>query len=263
MLYTIIYFSGTGNTAHMAEKIKEKLLASKNNVQIFAIEKFKIEDIQNAIDNADKILFGYPIYGSDIPELMKTVMLKLDGKGKETGIFVTQYLFSGDGSGIAKRFLKNQNFKVNYGVHLNMKSNVNFKIIKEHKPLNKKEETKARLRLLKAESKMEVFTDAFVKGKSFKEGLGVLSIPLGLLQRPLFRLGYKFIKNKIKINQDKCNQCGYCINNCPHNNFEIKNEKYFAKDNCMLCLRCFNFCPENAITFCGIQPKDKNYKSLI
>ena len=55
---------------------------------------------------------------------------------------------------------------------------------------------------------------------------------------------------KVKIDEEKCTGCGACINTCPSDVFEMKNEKATVKDEdaCIACRACESACPENAIT---------------
>ncbi|MBU0951580.1 MAG: 4Fe-4S binding protein [Elusimicrobia bacterium] len=60
-----------------------------------------------------------------------------------------------------------------------------------------------------------------------------------------------YLKNvtTLKLNAQKCNGCGKCIEVCPHEVFEIKNKKSFIKekDACMECGACAKNCPEGAL----------------
>jgi len=61
----------------------------------------------------------------------------------------------------------------------------------------------------------------------------------------------KYLKNvaTLKLNIEKCNGCGKCIEACPHEVFEIRNKKSCIKDKdaCMECGACAKNCPESAI----------------
>ena len=63
---------------------------------------------------------------------------------------------------------------------------------------------------------------------------------------------FKYVKNVVtlKINKEKCNGCGMCINVCPHDVFKIINKKaeIIFKDLCMECGACALNCTQKAIT---------------
>jgi len=54
---------------------------------------------------------------------------------------------------------------------------------------------------------------------------------------------------EIKIDTEKCNGCGTCVDICPVDVFEIKDEKSVVVnlDECLVCRACEVQCPDNAI----------------
>ena len=53
----------------------------------------------------------------------------------------------------------------------------------------------------------------------------------------------------VKINKEKCDGCGNCIEVCPFGVLEIRNGKVIVKDlkNCKRCGACMYACPNEAI----------------
>lgn len=65
-------------------------------------------------------------------------------------------------------------------------------------------------------------------------------------------MGVKVFKSGdivIKINHDKCNGDGACIDACPSEVFELKEGKSVAVrvEDCVECCSCVEACPEGAI----------------
>ncbi len=54
---------------------------------------------------------------------------------------------------------------------------------------------------------------------------------------------------EIKIDNEKCDGCGTCVDICPVEVLEIKDEKSVVTylDECLVCLACEVQCPNNAI----------------
>jgi len=53
----------------------------------------------------------------------------------------------------------------------------------------------------------------------------------------------------VKINKEKCDGCGNCVEVCPFGVLEIQNGKAVVKNlkNCKRCGACMHACPNNAI----------------
>jgi NAD-dependent dihydropyrimidine dehydrogenase PreA subunit len=54
---------------------------------------------------------------------------------------------------------------------------------------------------------------------------------------------------EIKIDKDKCDGCGTCVDTCPVEVFEIKEEKSVPVNvgECLVCMACEVQCPSGAI----------------
>lgn len=54
---------------------------------------------------------------------------------------------------------------------------------------------------------------------------------------------------EIKVDNDKCTGCGTCVDTCPMEVFEIKDEKSVPvkPEECIVCRACEVECPEEAI----------------
>jgi Pyruvate/2-oxoacid:ferredoxin oxidoreductase delta subunit len=79
---------------------------------------------------------------------------------------------------------------------------------------------------------------------------GLYSIPVDLIISPL-ALGYyfcgRFFLAKTFIANDKCNNCGICIKECPTSSIRMVGNSPYWKLTCESCMRCMNICPQRAI----------------
>lgn len=236
-----IYFSGTGNTKYAVTRFIEKC----GDKDTYSIENI---DAVNSIKENDDIVFGYPIYYSNLPKIVKDFINNNADiwKGKKVFIIATMGLFSGDGTGCAARLLSKHGAEIIGGMHLKMPD-----CIGDVKLLKKSLEDNKRL-LRNTEDKIDRVVSGLKRGKKNKEGLGIISQIAGLLgQRLWFYNKTAEYSNKLKIDESKCIVCGKCVKLCPMNNIEIRDRRVLADSRCTMCYRCISNCPEMAITLLG------------
>ena len=66
---------------------------------------------------------------------------------------------------------------------------------------------------------------------------------------------------KIRIDTNKCIDCGLCVQACPYNTCKAILEKKIIRPDCFSCSRCLTVCPKDAIHFSAI--KFKSTKTMI
>jgi flavodoxin len=116
-----VYFSGTGNTKYAVERFLTHFPGS---------EAHSIEepiDFLSAARSFDMILVAHPIYGSEMPLLMRDFLRGNQAlfENKDLVTLVTQYLFSGDGCSLAFRLVRKQIRTHLASLHVNMPVNLN------------------------------------------------------------------------------------------------------------------------------------------
>jgi ferredoxin/flavodoxin len=247
-MYTavVFYFSGTGNTWWVADRIKRQLDAKNINASAVSIDKLTPKKADWWIKTADLILFGWPVYGSDLPAPVKRFINALpeSEKGKHVHVFCTQMGFSGDGAWVAHKRLKSKGLIVDTAEHFTMPSNMS--MIRGF--LGTPDEKSIKRILANTESQVERYTERLLTGQARVKGR--FGYPLGILQRGPYGLYEKKSRNCMGVDKDRCTHCGLCASLCPMKNITLSEVPEFA-GNCTQCLRCYSFCPVSAITYNG------------
>jgi len=244
----ILYFSGTGNTKHIARLFSKAMAAGC----------FSIEDgiaFNDAISAHDVIAFCYPIYGSRAPLIMRAFVAKhMEAlKGKKLIILVSQVLFSGDGARALTDLFPEGHIEVLYAEHFLMPNNVcNVAFVRQTS------ERASQKRFIAAQKKIDRIRRDLQMGVVKRRGFSAASRLLGRIQGKPWQGDSKNAfaeKNTmegramrgIKIS-GRCTACGLCVRACPMNNLERRQNRISHKNNCTACFRCVNLCPRQAIT---------------
>jgi ferredoxin len=261
----IYYFSGTGNTKYIAEKIGLALQKRGADCQVRSIDEKSPVEASEEIKDCRAVLFGYPIYGSYTSELIVAFLKEVQVPAHvKVGFFCTQMLFSGDGARVGHELLSTK-AETWWGMHFNMPNNLNCGRL-SFLPVSNDPEKIRRKYLNKADAKTLKLARLVDEEQKHCTGFSFISRFLGLLQRPGYLHVYRnYWHAAMQIDQSRCTHCGLCYQQCPAAN--IKNEKnhFFIQDHCVLCMRCYNFCPEMAVLFLGqVHPRNKaRYQGLV
>jgi len=236
-----VYFSGTGNTKFCIEKFCHYSGGS---------EPLSIEDsgVVEAIRTSEEIIFGYPVYFSNIPKIV-TDFISMNSScfaDKRVYIIATMGLFSGDGAGCGARLFKKCGAKIIGGLHLKMPDCIgDVKALKKAPAQNRKIVTDAEQKIIQAVNMIK-------QGNPAKEGLGFHYHIAGLFgQRLWFYNKTTHYSDKLKICKTNCVGCGKCVSLCPMSNLTVTDQKASANGKCTMCYRCINNCPNKAITLIG------------
>ncbi|MFO7969804.1 MAG: EFR1 family ferrodoxin [Candidatus Izemoplasmatales bacterium] len=253
MKILIMQFSGTGNTYQISKMIQNSLINKNHQVDLYPIEK--ISNVNSLIKNYDMIAIGYPIYGSDLPKIVKDMVEELNPESsKRAFVFCTQLMFSGDGAAYLAKKLIAKGFIVRQLAHFNMPNNISDSLGLFTNRTNLKRLNKRKLR------QVERFVKKIDKDKKSLKGLNIFSHLLGLIQRvPFQKYEYSIFNHSISI-ENSCILCKKCIDLCPVDNFTIKDNKLVENNRCILCYRCINHCPTKSLHISKNKLVKKPYK---
>jgi ferredoxin len=256
MKISIFYFSGTGNTWWVSQKLKSIFSQKGHYAEEYSIEEERLKKdnvLNDILKESDLIGIGYPVYSSSIPKIMQDwvkdhlcKIIKLGDPNKRAFVFDTMAMFSGDTPLKMRKILKECGFKVRQAINIRMLSN-----LPQMPRLMTWDEEDQQEIMDKAEEKCEKLVDKVLEGKKWVMRRDPFSRLLGWIQRVGLRLEGKKIKEWYEIDKEQCTLCRKCVKYCPVENLSIEenngNAQVVFGDDCIYCMRCFNFCPENAI----------------
>lgn len=231
----IFYFSGTGNSRYVAERIaqatKETMVAITKD-EICSGKTYQLQD-------GEKLGFVFPIYWWGMPalveEFVKKMKVRLGGNNYVYGA-ATYGLSAHNGLKDLEKVLQKKKISLQAVYEVKMVDNyvVAYDIAKEEK----REEVDRN-----AEEVIEEIVRDICKEKHEK----VKDI-IGTTLKPVVHSFYKRTDHRKKFYADEnCTGCGLCAKNCPCNAIVMENGRPVWKENCSFCLKCIHSCPVQAL----------------
>ncbi len=244
--FVIYYFSGTGNTWWVAKELHQRLNTPGMQAQCHSIEAFSWEAVPEQVKQADHILFGFPVYGSAAPRLMKDFIRQFPAarSGQSVSVFATQALASGDTSYHVGQSLVQKGYRLQQAVHFRLMNNLHIPRFRFYRPKNDHRVAKLQQKSL---PKLEALVQGITDNKVCITGNNPLGHALGNLQRKYEDQLVTFASKEFQVDQGRCLDCGKCIRICPVQNIQKQDDTYKFGDRCILCLRCYSQCPSCAI----------------
>ena len=233
----ILYFTGTGNSRYIAEKIAKEIEDRIMNIND------KIKQKENSFIKTDgRLIFVVPTYAWRIPVIVKEWILRTEFSDVNQVWFVMN---CGSEIGNAAKYNKElceQNNLIYMGTaQIVMPENY----IAMFDAPDKEE---AKQIISKAEPVIDNIIDLIKEGKKFP-------IPRNnlydrFMSGPVNKIFYAlFVKADAFKVEDKCIGCGKCEKNCPLNNIKFQNGKPVWGKDCTHCMACICHCPTEAIEY--------------
>lgn len=245
----IYYFSGTGNSLHVAKELQKRLPESSLIPMVSLMGKDMIES------NVETIGFVFPIHFATIPMLVKDIIKKLD-------LNTAKYIFAiatRAGTPCSTSFTKIEKLLEKKGksldsyLILNMANN-------DSKFDNWHQITDAELAAFEADvqTRLDSFQNRIINKEKYQEKDTQITVPVN----PLWvHLGSSMADVRGYSSEDfyadaKCSGCGVCEEVCLSRKIRMVDEKpeWQKESPCFLCYACINYCPVQSI-----QIKSKKY----
>ena len=256
MKINLYYFSGSGNTKWVADRLKENFDFYGSSVELLNIEG--IEKVN--VNDCDTIIIGTPIHAEVAPKVVMDFVNKLpeDGAGMECILYATLGAKSAAALDIIRKILLEKGYTVVSQSFISMPNNYHFGVGLEPSS----EKVNGMLEV--AQGKTKGIVEDYLKKNRKINSVFILRIWLGKI------MGKGFMKFLPKISKgltatEECNKCGLCLRNCPKGNITFENGHAVFHSQCVMCTRCIHICPSNAIRYKGkkINQTQKNIiKSL-
>jgi ferredoxin/flavodoxin len=247
----VYYFSGTGNSLTVAKMVAERLGGELIPIAC-VIDREKIEP------DADVIGIVFPVYYTDLPNLIRRFAEKLDNtEGKYIFGIANYGGAAGDSLKTLDRILRARGEKLSAGFGLHMPQN----------SFRKPWESKKRV-WRQALRRIDFIVRSIEAGK---KGMFYANVVLQMILTPfqghLRRMTIRYLEEvsntpspsgltvedliplsdrSFAVNE-QCNGCGTCARVCLVNNIEIVDGRPVWQNRCENCLACYNWCPANAI----------------
>ena len=245
----IFYFSGCGNSKHVAETIA----AGLNDTLIFIPEAAREDRYEYTLTEDERLGFVFPVYAWAPPKLVLDFIEKLNIKVPEPveGPTSKPYLYfactCGDECGhtekIFRKAVEAKGWKLSACFSMKMPETYigmpGFKLDSEKNAqlkIDRADDIMMRNipRLMDKECFSEMTTGRFAWLKSYAVN-------------PMFN---RFATNDSKYRVDlKCTKCGECAKVCPLKNIKLVKDEPIWEGNCTMCMACYHHCPGNHIQY--------------
>lgn len=228
----VFYFSGTGNSLLVAQKIKANLMDCD-------IVPMGINVGYNLDAQYDTIGFVYPTYFQGLPHIVTKFIKKIQlNKQKDAYVYAIATCGGSSGNALnqAKSIIESNGGKLDYGAQIKMYANYVALYDMKANVLEITEKSNTQI----------VIAITHIKNKTCND--------IGK-ENPMVKFVYeKFIKSVKEKDKnfnlsDKCSSCGICSKVCPVGNVTLVNGKPTFKHKCEQCMACIQYCSKKAINY--------------
>lgn len=231
----VFYFSGTGNSYYIAEKIAQALGERLISIaELVRDNRYTVE-----VKKGENIGFVYPVHACAPPDIVTEFIKKMKLKDYDGNYMYSVYNCAGRAeytSRIMKEVSEKQGFEIKGFYEILMPGN--YVTVKKHLP-----EEKVKRYLAEADQHILETVEAIrSKISNYKK------------EKHSFLLSYVLHKMAVMEKEveftvgEQCKGCGQCVRICPMKAISLKEGKPIRDmKKCAFCLGCVNVCPTQAL----------------
>ena len=233
----ILYFSGTGNSKYVAQRIADALdepLCSMN-------DRIKSGDTA-PVETGGRLIIVTPTYAWRIPRIVREWLLNTTLTGAKQAWFV---MTCGGEIGNAGKY----NHALCQEKGLTCMGTAQLVMPENYIAMfNAPQPEEARQTVAKAEPDIDRAIAAIAAGEQFLPTRNNLYDRF--MSGPVNPIFYSFfVKAKAFTASDACVGCGQCAERCPMNNITLQNGRPVWGGGCTHCMACICYCPTEAIEY--------------
>ncbi len=233
----IFYFSGTGNSRYVAEKIAHATEEKLVNMTQSEIDK----NSEYMLQNGENLGFVFPIYWWGMPALMEEFIQKMEIRGNGSNYIYgvcTYGLGAHNGLKDLERLLVKKKLYLQATYEVKMVDNY----VVAYDIAGEEQQEK-----IYEQAKIEI--EKIIRNVTEHKQIRV-SDRIGTTIKPIVHSFYKHTDHRKKFYvTDSCTGCGSCAAGCPCQAISMEEHKPVWKENCAFCLKCIHSCPVQAVQY--------------
>ena len=241
-LTMIFYFSGCGNSKHVAETIA----AGLNDTLTFIPEAAREGRYEYTLAEGERLGFVFPIYSWAPPKLVLDFVNKMAVKVPEPA-YIYFACTCGDNCGLTEKVFrkaveeKGWSLSACFSVQM-PETYIGMAGFKLDTPEN------AKLKIDRADNLLKRNLPRLINKDSFSE---MVVGSLAWLKTHLVNPGFNrsATDDSKYLSTEACIHCGKCVESCPLKNITLEEGRPKWHGNCTMCMGCYHHCPVNAIQY--------------
>jgi ferredoxin len=231
----IYWFSGTGNSLHVARSLAA-VLPDAELIPVSAA-------VGKPVPPVARLGLVFPVYGGGPPALMARFIEQLCAESADYVFAVVTHAGNpSSATHITQRLLRRRGLALSAAFAVRMLTN--YPPFGGAPPPAKQEKLLERgdARIREVAAALAAWPVGHV------ERGNILLRWLGAVIYPVFRRAVARADRKFRVDE-KCNGCGLCARICPVGNIETEDERPRWCGRCEQCYACFHWCPQEAIQY--------------